>query len=480
MAHRPDSYTIVIMTKTIIVWYRNDLRIHDHPALSHAAEMADHIVPVFIFNDAILKGRHWGSNRNRFLLESLADLKSSLKKLDGDLVFRHGDSADELIKLALETGADAVYYTADYTSYAVKRDRRVEKILHENGIEPHSFGGRTIVSGLAEIKTKAGTVHKVFTPFYRAWLNVKRRPLAEPPKAISLPSGLDIGTAPSLADIIDAADLSPDVLKGGETEALRRFDAFLKTGMAAYRDKSNLVAEAGTSKLSSYLHFGCISPRQIEDDLPDNEGSEAWHRQLAWSDFYNYVLLYNPHNARHEFQEKYRGTLKWPKHEDLLQAWRDGQTGYPVVDAAMRQLKQEGWMHNRARLIVGSFLTKDLWQDWRHGETWFMRMLTDGDEANNNGNWQWIASVGVDPAPVFRRLYNPASQLKNYDPDGEYVRRYVPELKNVPLKSLAEPWTMSEEQQRQAGCIIGSDYPAPVVDHKEARAHALAQYGSIR
>ena len=201
---------------------------------------------------------------------------------------------------------------------------------------------------------------------------------------------------------------------------------------------------------------------------------------MAWSDFYNYVLFNFPANAKHEFQERYRGKLKWHNNEGHLEAWQQGRTGYPIVDAAMRQLNQEGWMHNRARLIVGSFLTKDLWLDWREGETYFMRMLTDGDEANNNGNWQWIASVGVDPAPVFRRLYNPSSQMKNYDPEGEYIRRYVPELKDVPVKYLGEPWTMSEQQQADAHCVIGIDYPRPIVNHKEAREHALAQYANAK
>lgn len=466
--------------KTIIVWYRNDLRITDHPALTHAAEEGPRVVPVFIFNDAILKGRHWGSNRNRFLLESLDDLKSSLKKIGGDLVYRHGKASEELIKLAQEVQATHVYYTADYTTYAIKRDRQVESDLKEHDIEPHAFGGRTLVSGLGEIKTKAGTPHKVFTPFYKGWLAVNRRPVAEPPRSISLPSDVSMGAAPSLADLTDSNDLSPNVLKGGETEALKRFEAFLHKDMKQYANKNNDMAADATSRLSSYLHFGCISPRQIEDELPHSHGGDAWRRQLAWSDFYNYVLLHYPQNARHEFQEKYRGTLQWKKDEGLLKAWREGKTGYPVVDAGMRQLIQEGWMHNRARLIVGSFLTKDLWQDWRDGESWFMRMLTDGDEANNNGNWQWIASVGVDPAPVYRRLYNPSSQAKNYDPSGDYVRRYVPELKDVPDKYLSEPWKMTDEQQVAAHCSIGTDYPLPIVDHKEAREHALSRYSDVR
>jgi deoxyribodipyrimidine photo-lyase len=208
--------------------------------------------------------------------------------------------------------------------------------------------------------------------------------------------------------------------------------------------------------------------------LPDNAGARAWHRQLCWREFYHYVLLNNPHKEQ-EFQERYR-SLQWDTDKKLLRAWQQGKTGYPAVDAAMRQLLQEGWMHNRARLIVGSFLTKDLWQDWRHGETHFMHWLIDGDEANNNGNWQWIASVGVDPAPVYRRLYNPTTQGQKFDPSGAYIRRYVPELAHVPDKYIFEPWTMPADTQKEAKCHIGQDYPEPIVDHKQARLAALEQY----
>ena len=252
--------------KTIIVWYRNDLRMHDHPALAKAAHEAAHIIPVFIFNDTILKGRHAGSNRNRFLLESLDDLKSSLKKIGGDLVYRHGKAADELIKLAHEHKATEVYYTADYTSYAIARDRHVEQRLKDNDIEPRSFAGRTLVSKLTQIKTQAGEPQKVFTPFYKKWLAIERRELAEVPKSIRLPSRITLGQKPALESITHKNDLSPDVLPGGETEGLRRLDVFIHTSIDAYRDNSNLMAADKTSRLSSYLHYGCVSPLEIETD----------------------------------------------------------------------------------------------------------------------------------------------------------------------------------------------------------------------
>jgi deoxyribodipyrimidine photo-lyase len=462
--------------KTVIVWYRSDLRVHDHPALATARDDADHVVPVFILNSEILKGPRGSANRNRFLLECLEDLKSSLKKMGADLVIRDGDAEKELKKLIKETGAEAIYYSADYTPYAVHRDKGIKQALGDD-VEFRSFGGRLAVGALDKLQTKAGKHHKVFTPFWKNWMAIGRREVAKTPRTLSLPSSVTVGRLPSLDSITKKSDLSENVLKGGETEARKRLHSFLDDRIADYHQENNDMAADQTSRLSAYLHLGCLSPREIETMLPDNAGARAWHRQLCWRDFYHYVLFNNPDNVKHEFQERYR-TLQWPKNAKLQKAWEEGKTGYPAVDAAMRQLNTEGWMHNRARLIVGSFYTKDLWLDWRDGEAYFYRMLIDGDIANNNGNWQWIASVGVDPAPVFRRMYNPSTQRDKFDPTGAYVRRYVPELKNVPDKYLSEPWNMPEDEQKKAKCIIGKDYPEPIVDHKEARQYALDQYRS--
>jgi deoxyribodipyrimidine photo-lyase len=225
--------------------------------------------------------------------------------------------------------------------------------------------------------------------------------------------------------------------------------------------------------LSAHLRFGTVSAREAEERA--GARSEEFRRQLCWRDFHAHVLLHNPANARLEFQERYR-ELEWDGDAELLEAWREGRTGFPLVDAGMRQLRASGWMHNRARLVAASFLTKELGVDWREGEAHFMRHLLDGDEANNNGNWQWIASVGTDPAPVYRRLYNPARQQERFDPDGQYVRRWVPELEGVPPERLSEPWTMDADEQAAAGCAIGRDYPEPVVDRPVARERALERY----
>jgi deoxyribodipyrimidine photo-lyase len=463
--------------KTIIVWFRNDLRINDHPALAAAIDDADSVIPVFLIDNALTKGTNSSSNRNRFLIECLTDLKSSLKKIGGDLAIRHGKPEVELLRLAQEFKASAIYYSAGFTPYSIRRDKTVKSALQKHDLDFRSFSGYLAVSSLTKLKTKSGTPHKVFTPFWKQWMDVGRRDLAKTPKAIKLPKGLKAENLPSESELLKKAELSESVIKGGETEARLSLNKFLKGEIKNYHQNNNDMANDNTSRLSPYLHFGCLSPREIETMLPDNKGARAWRRQLAWREFYNNIIFNFPHPEQ-EFQEKYR-KLKWDNNKKLLEAWQNGQTGYPIVDAGMRQLKQEGWMHNRARLIVGSFFTKDLWLDWRLGENHFMTWLLDGDMANNNGNWQWIASVGVDPAPVYRRLYNPTLQQANFDPTGGYVRRYVKELKNVPDKYLAEPWLMPIEEQNKANCIIGKDYPKPIIDHKVARQSALENYRNI-
>jgi deoxyribodipyrimidine photo-lyase len=292
---------------------------------------------------------------------------------------------------------------------------------------------------------------------------------------VAVPSRVSRGRLPGLA-ALGAEDPPERLVAPGESAARAAMRAWLEHGLARYAERHDRLA-GGTSQLSPYLHFGCLSARELEAAVTRRRGAGAqeYRRQLCWRDFFAHVLLHHPESARSELQERYR-VLEWDDREDLLEAWRDGQTGYPIVDAAMRELRGTGWMHNRARLVVGSFLTKDLQLHWRHGEAHFMRSLIDGDEASNNGNWQWIASVGADPAPYFRRLLNPVAQQRRHDPEGEYVRRWVPELEAVPDEHLAEPWRMTEAEQASAGCAIGRDYPAPIVDHAEERVRAIARY----
>jgi deoxyribodipyrimidine photo-lyase len=443
---------------TSIVWFRRDLRVHDHPSLTAAAGEADRVVPVFVLDEALLDGRFASGPRTRFLYGCLGELRGALRARGADLVVRRGRPERELPALASEVGAERMHFAWDVSPYATARDARVEEAMGEAGVEVVRHPGLFV----ADVERP----YIVFSPFHRAWLEAGRREVVGAPRALASPSGLNVGRIPG-ADGLEAV---PEPFAPGEKAGRERMHAWLRGGISQYADRHDVLS-GGTSELSPYLHFGCISPRELESKA----GDEAFVRQLCWRDFYAHVLLNNPRNARCAYQER-MDSLAWENDDEGFAAWCEGRTGFPVVDAGMRQLRARGWMHNRARLIVGSFLTKDLHIDWRRGEAHFMAWLVDGDEANNNGNWQWISSVGVDPAPYFRRMYNPMTQQKRHDPDGSYVRRWVPELRDVPLSRLAEPWTMTESEQREAGCVIGSDYPSPVVDHKEEREHAMARY----
>ena len=455
------------MPTTAIVWFRRDLRVHDHPSLTAAARGADRVVPVFVLDDALLEGRHASVPRTSFMLDCLRELREALRERGADLIVRHGRPEHELRRLAQETGADTLHFASDVSPYAMARDRRVVEAV---GIEVVRHPG-LFVADVDKPRTRDGRPFNVFSPFHRAWQKVERRQVHAAPRSLALPSGLDPGSIPSLDHRL------ADPFEPGETAARARMHAWLRDGIADYADRHDLL-EGGTSELSPYLHFGCVSARELEERAGSGTGAAEFVRQLAWRDFYAHVLLNNPGNARRAHQPD-MDELQWEDDDEGFAAWCDGRTGFPVVDAGMRQLRARGWMHNRARLIVASFLTKDLHVDWRRGEAHFMRHLLCGDEASNNGNWQWVTSVGVDPAPYFRRMYNPATQQRRHDPDGSYVRRWVPELRDVPLDKLAEPWRMGEAEQEAAACVIGRDYPEPIVDHKQERERAMARYRAL-
>jgi deoxyribodipyrimidine photo-lyase len=461
---------------TAIVWFRRDLRVHEHPALWTALERHDRVVPVFCLDDRLLHGRHASGSRTQFLLECLRDLDGSLRERGGGLVIRRGPPERELTALAVETGAREIHFAADVTPFARRRGARTHRALEDVGVQLHSHPGLNVVDDIAAPRTQAGRPYTVFSPFQRIWEGERRREVLGAPRGLpTLPAGLARGRIPSLRSLglVQEVEAPP---RGGEREGRERLERFLAEDVSGYDQSHDALGRGGTSRLSPYLHFGCISAREVEARLRPGAGPAAFRRQLCWRDFYHHILFHFPHNAKSEFQSRYRGRIKWSHAERRFEAWCEGRTGYPLVDAGMRQLRREGWMHNRARLVVGSFLTKDLGIDWRWGERFFMRLLVDGDEANNNGNWQWIASVGVDPQPVFRRIYNPARQMQTHDPEGRYVRLYVPELSAVPDTYIREPWTMPLDVQRAVGCLIGSDYPEPIVDHAVARRQALERY----
>ena len=454
------------------MWFTRDLRVRDHPALRAALQRHERVVPVFCFDDRLLRGRHRSGPRTQFLLECLADLDGELRNRGSGLVIRRGTPERELAALAREVDARAIHFTGDVSPFARRRAKGVRAALNA---EAQVHDGLTAVD-VAAIETGQGKPYTIFSPFHRKWLAAPRRPVLEAPRDLPpLPSKLVKGRLPSLASLGLEQEVA-EPARGGESEARLALDRFLDGTVREYAGNHDALGADRTSRLSPYLHFGCLSPRAIEERLGRGAGPQAFRRQLCWRDFHHHVLHHFPRNARSEFQDRYRGKIRWSYAEKRFEAWCEGRTGFPLVDAGMRQLRREGWMHNRARLVVGSFLTKDLGIDWRWGERWFMRMLIDGDEANNNGNWQWIASVGTDPAPVYRRIYNPARQQERHDPDNAYVRRYVPELERVPPKYLSEPWAMPDEVQREAGCVIGDDYPAPIVDHRRAREEALERY----
>ena len=387
------------------------------------------------------------------MLECLAELDERM----GGIAFRSGSPERVLPELVRELGAQGVHATDDVGPFARRRADAVRRalpcplVLHP---------GVAAVDDLQSICTQAGRPYTVFTPFERRWGEQLRRVVLDPPDWRGDLAEELRGELPTPPD----GDLLAEPPAGGEHAGRERLDAFLGAGIESYGSLRDDLGADATSRLSPYLHFGCISAREVEDRLPPGEGPSAFRRQLCWRDFHGHVLLHFPRNARSEFQERYRGSIAWSRSGRMFDAWCEGRTGYPLVDAAMRQLRAEGWIHNRARLVAASFLTKQLGIDWRQGERWFMRWLVDGDQANNNGNWQWVSSVGVDPQPFYRRLYNPTRQLRTLDPDGVYVRRHVEELREVPLEHLAEPWAN------------GADYPKPIVDQGEAREAAIARF----
>jgi deoxyribodipyrimidine photo-lyase len=458
-----------------LLWLRRDLRLHDHPALSAAAQ-AGTMTIAFCFDQQLLGGRHRSGSRTRFMLESLVELRGELKERGSHLFVLKGDPATELRGLADQVTATEVHFSADVGPFARRRQREVKEAMEELGAEVIPHPGLFCVDALRDIRTGAGDPYTVFAPFHRNWLKQPRRDVLRMPAKLPPPgASRGFGRLPTL----ESLGLEPEVTepaRGGESAARESLRRFLDGRVDGYAEDNDTLTGESVSRLSPYLHFGCISPREVEDRLGPSDSEQAFRRQLCWRDFYAHVLGHFPGNARAEFQERYRGTLQWVESAQRFDAWREGQTGYPVVDAAMRQLLREGWMHNRARLVVGSFLTKDLGIDWRLGERWFMRLLLDGDQASNNGNWQWIASVGVDPQPPARRIFNPMRQQQRFDPDGAYVREYVPELREVPGEYLREPWTMPAQVQELVGCRIGHDYPEPIVDHAEARREALDRY----
>jgi len=480
----------------VILWFRRDIRLADHPALVAAAAAAKErgapLLPIFIWEPGLIAGPRASANRTWFLRESLLELGASLRAIGSDLVELQGPAASALPRLIGElraaggVGEIDLFMTRDHTPFARKRDRAVADLLAPLDVQVHAKRGLVVVEP-EELLTGGGTPYGVYTPYFRRWLEHvdASAPLPAPKKLPPLPTPTPASTVDqALLDAHAAPTAQIEELpKPGERAARAHADAWRRS-VGKYADRRNTLADsAGTSRLSAALHIGLLSPRElVARQLPlpsakegERSGERLWVSQVAWRDFYTQVLWHAPHAARSAWRPSY-DAIKWSSNATLFDAWKSGTTGYPVVDAGMRQLAATGFMHNRARMITASFLTKDLMIDWREGEAHFLRHLVDGDIAANNGGWQWCAGSGTDAQPYFR-IFNPVTQAGNFDPDGEYVRRWVPELAALKTPAIHAPWAHPKALDT-AGIKLGVHYPEPIVDHAEARQRTLAAYSA--
>ncbi|WP_406194040.1 DNA photolyase family protein [Kitasatospora sp. NBC_01560] len=436
-----------------IALFTQDLRLHDNPVLRAAADAADEVVPLFVLDPGVAAAGFDAPNRAAFLADCLADLDDQLRSLGSRLVLRSGPAAAEVARLAAETGAASVHVAAGVSGFAHRRELALHALLGDR-LKVHD-GSLTVA--LPGAVTPAGKDHyAVFTPYFRAWQQAPRRTVHRVPRALRTPEGLASDPLPA------AEPESPGLPPGGERAGRRRW---LHYDLDQYAELHDDLAADGTSRLSPYLHFGCLSAAELAAAAArqDGAGPEAFVRQLAWRDFHHQVLAARPDAAHHDYRSK---GDRWLSDSAEAEAWRRGRTGFPLVDAGMRQLAYEGWMHNRARLVTASFLAKTLYQDWRLGARHFLRLLVDGDVANNQLNWQWVAGTGTDTRP--NRVLSPLAQADRLDPDGAYVRRWVPELAALPGKSVHRPWRL---ERRPAG------YPAPLVDPDAVAARLRAARG---
>jgi deoxyribodipyrimidine photo-lyase len=442
-----------------LVLFNRDLRVHDNPALSAAARERQ-VIPLFVFDEALLRSRFAAPNRLAFLLGALRDLDGSLRARGARLFLRDGDPVEEAIGLALDSGADQIHVSADWSAYARRREARLAGACERRGLAFRRHPGVTVLPPAA-VTPEGGDHFRVFGPYHRAWRGAERRPKLGAPRRLAVPAGVRPGRLPSLGSLTQGKP-SPTLPEGGETSGRRRMRTFLRDGLGAYEEGADDLAADATSRLSPYLRWGCLSPLDLLLEARGRHGGEAFARQLCWRDFHHQVLAANPQLPRRDY--RHRGD-RWSRSRRALDAWREGRTGYPIVDAGMRQLAREGYIPNRARLIVASFLTKDLHLDWRDGARHFWDLLVDGEIANNAGNWQWVAGTGNDTRP--NRVFNPLRQARRFDREGDYVRRHVPELAGIDGPLVHTPWMIGPLERSSI------DYPEPIVNHGEAAAAFL-------
>ncbi|MEO9078875.1 MAG: deoxyribodipyrimidine photo-lyase [Rhodanobacter sp.] len=467
---------------TALVLFRRDLRLADNPAWSAACAEHAKVLPVFIHPDA---DDAWsaGAASRWWLHHSLAALDKSLRDTGGGLHLRRGEALVVLRELITQSGASAVYWNRLYDPATIKRDTQIKSALQEAGTTVHSHNAALWCEPW-QIATQQGQPYKVFTPY---WRNLRpqlqpTKPLPAPsvPGWLSLPHGLPLA-ALELLPRVDWARGFNENWQPGEPGAHELLEIFADDAIGDYAHARDLPARHGTSRLSPHLHFGEISPRQIHCELDRRVRSsnakrrpdiEPYLRELGWREFAHHLLYHFPHTPTENFNSRFNDFSWAPASQALIDRWQQGRTGIPLVDAGMRELWHTGWMHNRVRMIVGSFLTKNLRQHWQHGARWFWDTLVDADLANNTLGWQWVAGCGADAAPYFR-VFNPVTQAKRFDPDGHYLRRWLPELADAPLALLHEPW-------KDEALLRCSGYPAPMVDLGQSRQHALDAYGALK
>jgi len=480
-----------------LVWFRRDLRNFDHAALYHALRQSRAVYCAFLFDKAILDMLPRADRRVEFILSSVKELAEALRGMGGDLIVLHGHAEQEIPRLAATLAVDAVFTNHDYEPAAVQRDARVADALRREGTAFHGFKDQTVFEK-DEVLSLAGKPFSVFTPYKNAWLRklharddgfyLKAYPIA--PHASRLaPAPAGIATrVPTLAQLgFEPTNLLQVGIHPGMSGGEQLFEDFYGR-LGRYHEAREFPAVKGSSFLSAHLRFGTVSIRGLARQAVElmrrpegGQGAVTWLSELIWRDFYFMVLHQHPRVAERAFKPEY-DAVQWESgdHADeLFAAWCEGRTGYPLVDAAMRQLKLTGYMHNRLRMVTACFLIKDLGIDWRRGEAYFARELTDYEMSSNNGGWQWAASSGCDAQPYFR-IFNPVTQSRKFDAQGTFIRHYLPQLAALPEKHIHAPWLAPANVLQQAGVAIGHDYPAPVVQHDEARLRTLARYAVVR
>lgn len=456
----------------VIHWFRRDLRITDNPALFEASRQGSPVVPLYVASDW-KKNHLWtGPNRQHFLCKSLASLDKNLETIGGRLIVRTGGAVGEIARLIEETGARAVFFNRDPDPFGKKTEVELARRCAELGIDCHGFHDVTLHAP-GEVLTQSGDPYRVYTPYSKNWLTLDKPAPVGKPKDLGTPKEIDSDPLPTLGhwNLPEAAD---GILPGGERAALDRLKTAVSERIESYKARRDTPGVAGTSRLSQDLRFGLVSIRRIhaevskaQDEAKSSSARDGIHtfiKELAWREFYMAILHHYPNVLEEEFNPDWRG-LPWDEPDEKFEAWKKGRTGFPIVDAGMRELLATGHMHNRLRMITAMFLTKDLHLDWRLGEQWFMQHLVDGEIASNNGGWQWSAGTGADAAPYFR-IQNPWSQSARHDPDGDYIKKWIPELKDVPPEKLHEA--------PKDGKPIASDYPLPCLDHHRERDRTLA------